>query len=120
MKDGLWDVHSQIYMVVSAEETAKEYEISRSRQDNYTIESFHRAQKAWRAGKFAEEIAPVTNIGKKGETVVWEGEGYQNPKEEKVPTLKLVLDTDEETVIVAKSSKFNNNGASALVLETAN
>ena len=115
IKDGLWDVYNQIHMGKCAEETAKKYEISREEQDKYAIESFHRAQKAWKAGRFADEICPVTIKGKKGETVVSEDDGYMNLKEDKVPTLKPAFVKEGGTVTAANSSTMND-GASALVL----
>ncbi|KAL8663128.1 MAG: hypothetical protein Q9202_004165 [Teloschistes flavicans] len=116
IKDGLWDVYNQFHMGVCAEETAKKYEISRAQQDEYAINSFHRAQKAWKEGKFHEEIAAVTVKGKKGGTIiVSEDEGYQNLREEKVPTLKPAFVNDGGTVTAANSSTFND-GASALVI----
>lgn len=115
IKDGLWDVYNQIHMGVCAEETAKKHKISRQEQDEYAIQSFHRAQKAWKEGKFADEIAPVTIKGKKGETVIERDEGYENLREEKVPTLKPAFVKDGGTVTAANSSTFND-GASALVL----
>lgn len=115
IKDGLWDVYNQIHMGVCAEETAKKHKISRQEQDDYAIQSFHRAQKAWKEGKFADEIAPVTIKGKKGETVIERDEGYENLREEKVPTLKPAFVKDGGTVTAANSSTFND-GASALVL----
>ena len=115
IKDGLWDVYNQFHMGVCAEETAKKHSISRQEQDEYAIQSFHRAQKAWKEGKFGDEIAPVTIKGKKGETVVERDEGYDNLREEKVPTLKPAFVKDGGTVTAANSSTFND-GASALVL----
>lgn len=115
IKDGLWDVYNQFHMGVCAEETAKKHNISRQEQDEYAIQSFHRAQKAWKEGKFGDEIAPVTIKGKKGETVVERDEGYDNLREEKVPTLKPAFVKDGGTVTAANSSTFND-GASALVL----
>ena len=115
IKDGLWDVYNQFHMGVCAEETVKKYNISRAQQDEYAIASFQRAQKAWREGKFEEEIAPVTIKGKKGDTVVSEDEGYLNLKIDKVPTLKPAFVKDGGTVTAANSSTFND-GASALVV----
>ena len=103
------------HMGVCAEATAKKHSISRQEQDEYAIQSFHRAQKAWKEGRFADEIAPVTIKGKKGETVVERDEGYDNLREEKVPTLKPAFVKDGGTVTAANSSTFND-GASALVL----
>lgn len=115
IKDGLWDVYNQIHMGVCAEETAKKHNISRQEQDEYAIQSFHRAQRAWKEGKFADEIVPVTIKGKKGETVIERDEGYENLREEKVPTLKPAFVKGGGTVTAANSSTFND-GASALVL----
>ena len=115
IKDGLWDVYNQIHMGKCAEETAKKYGISREEQDKYAIESFHRAQKAWKEGKFADEICPVTIKGKKGQTVVDEDDGYKNLREEKVATLKPAFVRDGGTITAANSSTMND-GASALVL----
>ena len=115
IKDGLWDVYNQFHMGVCAEETAKKYKISRQEQDAYAIQSFHRAQKAWKELKFADEIAPVTVKGKKGDTVVEKDEGYDNLREDKVPTLKPAFVKDGGTVTAANSSTFND-GASAIVL----
>lgn len=115
IKDGLWDVYNQFHMGVCAEETAKKHNISREEQDKYAIQSFHRAQKAWKEGRFADEIAPVTIEGKKGETVIERDEGYDNLREDKVPTLKPAFVKDGGTVTAANSSTFND-GASALVL----
>ena len=115
IKDGLWDVYNQFHMGVCAEETAKKYNISRQEQDAYAIQSFHRAQKAWKELRFADEIAPVTVKGKKGETVIEKDEGYDNLREDKVPTLKPAFVKDGGTVTAANSSTFND-GASALVL----
>lgn len=115
IKDGLWDVYNQFHMGVCAEETAKKYDISREQQDDYAISSFKRAQKAWREGKFQDEIAPVTIKGKKHDTLISKDEGYENLREDKVSTLKPAFVKDGGTVTAANSSTFND-GASALVL----
>ena len=115
IQDGLWDVYNQFHMGVCAEETAKKHNVTRQQQDEYAVASFKRAQKAWNEGKFQDEVAPVTVKGKKGETIVFEDEGYKNLKEEKVPTLKPAFVKNGGTVTAANSSTFND-GASALVL----
>ena len=115
IKDGLWDVYNQFHMGVCADNTAKEHNISRQEQDEYAIRSFHRAQKAWKEGAFADEIAPVKIQGKNGMTVVERDEGYDNLREEKVLTLKPAFVKDGGTVTAANSSTLND-GASALVL----
>ena len=115
IKDGLTDFYHHIHMGVCAEETAKKHSISRQDQDAFAIQSYKRAQKAWAEGKFADEITPVTVKGKKGETVISKDEGYENLREDKVPTLKPAFVKENGTVTAANSSSFND-GASALVL----
>lgn len=116
LKDGLWDVYNQIHMGNCAENTAKKYEISREDQDNYAIESFKRAQEAWKSGAFKEEVVPVTVKGKKGDTVVAEDEGYGRLKLDKVPTLKPAFDRSGKGTVTAANSSSMNDGASALVI----
>jgi acetyl-CoA C-acetyltransferase len=115
IKDGLTDVYNQIHMGVCAEKTAKKHSVSRQDQDSYAIQSFKRAQAAWASGQFNDEIVPVTIKGKKGDIVVSEDEGYQNLREDKVPTLKPAFVKEDGTVTAANSSTFND-GASAVVL----
>lgn len=116
LKDGLTDVYDQFHMGNCAELTAKKYEITREMQDQYAIQSYERAQAAWKAGVFAEEIAPVTVKGKKGETIIDTDEGYLDIKLEKVPTLKPAFVRDGTGTVTAANSSTLNDGASALVL----
>jgi acetyl-CoA C-acetyltransferase len=114
--DGLWDVYNQIHMGNCAENTAKKYEISREEQDEFAILTYKRAQEAWKAGLFKDEIAPVTVKSKKGEVVVSEDEGYNKLKLEKVPTLKPAFVRDGTGTVTAANSSSFSDGASALVL----
>jgi acetyl-CoA C-acetyltransferase len=116
IKDGLWDVYNQFHMGNCAENTAKKYEISREMQDEYAIQSFERAQAAWKEGKFDEEIVPVTVKGKKGDTVISKDEGYETLNKPKVPTLKPAFVRDGTGTVTAANSSTFNDGASALVL----
>lgn len=116
IKDGLWDVYNQFHMGNCAENTAKQYKISREAQDQYAIQSFERAQAAWADGKFDEEIVPVTVKGKKGDTVVSRDEGYDNLKKDKVSTLKPAFVRDGTGTVTAANSSTFNDGASALVI----
>ena len=114
IKDGLTDAYNQIHMGVCAEETAKKHGVSREDQDAYAIQSFKRAQAAWKEGKFDDEVVPITIKGKKGDAIISKDEGYENLREDKVPTLKPAF-VKGGTVTAANSSTFND-GASALVL----
>ncbi|PVI04142.1 thiolase [Periconia macrospinosa] len=114
--DGLWDVYNQIHMGNCAENTAKKYEVTREEQDEFAILTYKRAQEAWKAGFFKDEIAPVTVKSKKGETVVAEDEAYNKLKLEKVPTLKPAFVRDGTGTVTAANSSSFSDGGSALVL----
>jgi acetyl-CoA C-acetyltransferase len=116
IQDGLWDVYNQFHMGICAEKTAKNYEITREEQDQYAIQSYQRAQAAWKENKFAEEIAPVTVKGKKGETVIERDEGYENLRIDKMTTLKPAFLRDGTGTVTAGNASTMNDGASALVL----
>ncbi|KAL2866666.1 thiolase family protein [Aspergillus lucknowensis] len=119
IKDGLWDVYNQFHMGICAETTAKKHDISREAQDEYAIQSYERAQKAWSESKFAEEIAPVTVKGKKGDSVIERDEGYENLKIDKLRTLKPAFLRDGTGTVTAGNASSLNDGASALVLANA-
>lgn len=114
--DGLWDVYNQFHMGMCAESTAKKYNITREQQDDYAIQSYSRAQEAWKTGAFKDEIAPVTVKGRKGDTVVDTDEGYLDVKLDKVSTLKPAFLRDGTGTVTAANASTFNDGASALVL----
>ncbi|KAK8051912.1 Acetyl-CoA acetyltransferase [Apiospora rasikravindrae] len=116
IKDGLTDVYDQFHMGICAETTAKKHEITREMQDAYAIQSYERAQAAWKDKAFADEIAPVTVKGRKGDTVIDTDEGYLDVKLDKVPTLKPAFIRDGTGTVTAANSSTLNDGASALVL----
>lgn len=114
--DGLTDVYNKVHMGVCAEKCATDYNISREEQDNFAIESYKRAAKAWSEGKFAEEIIPVEIPQRKGDPIVFaEDEEYKAVKFDKIPTLPTVFKKEQGTVTAANASTLND-GASALIL----
>lgn len=114
--DGLWDVYNQIHMGNCAENTAKKYSVTREEQDEYAIESYKRAQAAYRDGLFKEEIVPVVVKSRKGETTITEDEQYNKLKLDKVPTLKPVFDRSGNGTVTAANSSPLSDGASAIIL----
>jgi len=116
VSDGLWDVYNQIHMGNCAENTARNYKISREEQDEYAIESYKRAQDAYKKGLFKDEIVPVTVKGRKGDTVVSEDEQYNKLKLDKVSTLKPAFDRSGKGTVTAANSSPLSDGASALIL----
>lgn len=114
MHDGLTDAYDNNAMGVAADACAVSCNVPRQAQDEFSIESYRRAQGAIAAGTFKQEIAPVTIKDRKGETVVDTDEEPAKTNFDKIPTLKAVF-TKEGTVTAANASKIND-GAAALVL----
>jgi acetyl-CoA C-acetyltransferase len=114
--DGLTDVYNKVHMGVCAEKCATDYSISREEQDNFAVESYKRAAKAWSEGKFAEEVVPVSIPQRKGDPIVFaEDEEYKAVNFDRIPTLPTVFKKEEGTVTAANASTLND-GASALIL----
>lgn len=115
INDGLWDVYNNVHMGNCGESAAKKHSISRESQDAHAIESYRRAERAWKSGAFDAEIAEVTVASKKGDVIVREDEEYKNIKYDKVSTLKPSFQKENGTVTPANSSPLND-GASAIIL----
>ncbi|MCW3161870.1 acetyl-CoA C-acyltransferase [Chryseobacterium oryctis] len=114
--DGLTDVYNKVHMGVCAEKCATDYNFTREDQDNFAIESYKRAAKAWSEGKFADEIVPVSIPQRKGEPIIFaEDEEYKAVNFDRLPTLPTVFKKEEGTVTAANASTLND-GASALIL----
>ncbi|MFN7609894.1 MAG: acetyl-CoA C-acyltransferase, partial [bacterium] len=70
IKDGLWDVFNNYHMGITAENVAKKWGITREQQDAFALASQEKAEAAQKAGKFKDEIVPLTVKSKKGDTVI--------------------------------------------------
>jgi acetyl-CoA C-acetyltransferase len=113
-KDGLSDAYTQEAMGVFAELCAEKYEVSREQQDAYAISSYKRSQEAWAAGKFINEVVPVTIQTRKGELVVAQDEEFLQVNYDKIPALRPAF-KKEGTVTAANASTIND-GAAVLLL----
>lgn len=117
-KDGLLDVYSKVPMGNCAEICAKEHNITREEQDAFAIESYRRAAAAWDSGKFDDEIVGVPVPQRKGDPMlVTKDEEFTNVFLDKIPGLKPAF--DKEGTITAANASTLNDGASALVLASA-
>ena len=117
-KDGLVDAYEEVAMGVCADACATEHGFTRAAQDAFAIQSYERSAKAWKAGKFADEIVPVTIQQRRGDPIIFsEDEEYKNVKIEKIPALRAAF-TKDGTVTAANASTINDGGA-ALVLMSA-
>jgi len=114
-KDGLVDAYEQHAMGVCADECATEHQFSREDQDAFAIQSYNRSSDAWKAGKFNDEVVPVSVPQRRGEPIlVDKDQEYLNVKMEKIPNLRPAF-TKDGTVTAANASTIND-GAAALVL----
>lgn len=118
INDGLWDPYGDKHMGNCAETCVKAYEFTREAQDDFSLESYRRAQEAIKNGKFKKEIAVVEIEGKKGKSVVVDDEEPFAAPLDKMRSLKPAFLKDGGTVTAANSSKIND-GAAALIVTSA-
>jgi acetyl-CoA C-acetyltransferase len=115
IKDGLWDAFNNYHMGQTAENLAQKYQISRDDQDAFAVASQNKAEAARKAGKFKDEIAPVTIKSKKGD-VLFDTDEYirDGVTKESIAGLRPAFAKDG-TVTAANASGIND-GAAALVV----
>jgi acetyl-CoA C-acetyltransferase len=116
--DGLWDPYGDKHMGTCAELCVAKYHFTREQQDDFSRESYRRAQDAVRTGKFKKEIAVVEVPGKKGSSVIIDDEEPFSAPLERMGTLKPAFQKEGGTVTAGNSSKIND-GAAALVVTSA-
>jgi acetyl-CoA C-acetyltransferase len=118
IKDGLWDAFHGYHMGTTAENVARQWQIQREDQDRFAVASQNKAETAKKAGKFKDEIVPVTIKTRKGEVVVSEDEYIrEGAKYEDVAKLRPAF--DKEGTVTAGNASGINDGAAAVVLMTA-
>ncbi len=116
--DGLWDPYGDKHMGNCAETCVSKYAFTREQQDEYSLESYRRAQDAVKSGRFKQEIAVVEVAGRKGSSVIIDDEEPFSAPLEKIATLKPAFLKEGGTVTAANASKIND-GAAALVVTSA-
>jgi acetyl-CoA C-acetyltransferase len=118
IRDGLWDAFNGYHMGTTAENVAKEFQITRDDQDRFAAASQNKAEAARKAGKFKDEIAAVTVKTRKGETVVDTDEYIRDGATvEAMAALKPAFAKDG--TVTAGNASGLNDGAAALVLMSA-
>ncbi|MFZ1990228.1 MAG: acetyl-CoA C-acetyltransferase [Alphaproteobacteria bacterium] len=116
IKDGLWDAFNGYHMGQTAENIAKQWQITRDQQDEFAVTSQNRAEAARKAGKFKDEIVPVTIKSRKGDVIVAQDEYIrEGVTKEAISSLKPAFQRDGGTVTAANASGIND-GAAAVVL----
>jgi acetyl-CoA C-acetyltransferase len=116
--DGLWDPYGDKHMGSCAESCVTKYSFTREQQDEFSLESYRRAQDAIKNGSFKKEIAIVEIEGKKGKSVVVDDEEPFSAPLDKMTKLKPAFAKEGGTVTAANASKIND-GAAALIVTSA-
>jgi acetyl-CoA C-acetyltransferase len=117
IKDGLWDAFNGYHMGNTAENVARQWQITREEQDRFAVASQNKAEAAKKAGKFKDEIAPVTIKTRKGETIFADDE-YIKDGVTYDGIAKLKPAFDKEGTVTAANASGINDGAAAVVLMT--
>ena len=118
IKDGLWDAFNGYHMGTTAENVAKEFQITRDQQDEFALASQNKAEAAQTAGRFKDEIIPFVVKTRKGETVV-DADEYIRLGATIDNMKKLRPAFDKEGTVTAGNASGLNDGAAAVVLMTA-
>jgi acetyl-CoA C-acetyltransferase len=118
LKDGLIDAFHGYHMGNTAENVAAKWQISRDDQDKFALGSQNKAEAAQKAGRFKDEIAPVTIKGRKGDVVVDQDEYIRHGTTIDALT-KLKPAFSKDGSVTAGNASGINDGAAALVLMTA-
>jgi acetyl-CoA C-acetyltransferase len=118
IKDGLWDAFHGYHMGTTAENVAQKYQITRGQQDEFAVASQNKAEAAQKAGRFKDEIAPVTVKTRKGDVVV-DTDEYPRHGSTLEAMTKLRPAFSKEGTVTAGNASGINDGAAAVVLMTA-
>jgi acetyl-CoA C-acetyltransferase len=117
--DGLWDVYNQYHMGITAENVAKKYGITREQQDALALASQQKAAAAQEAGRFKDEIVPVTIPQKKGDPLVFAADEFINRKTSAEALAGLRPAFDKAGGVTAGNASGINDGAAAVLVMSA-
>jgi acetyl-CoA C-acetyltransferase len=117
IKDGLWDAFNGYHMGNTAENVAQRWQLTREEQDRFALASQMKAKAAMEAGRFKDEIAPVTVAGRKGDVVI-DTDEYPRPDTTLEVLAKLRPAFSKDGTVTAGNASGINDGAAAVVLMT--
>ena len=118
IKDGLWDAFNGYHMGTTAENVAREFQITRQQQDEFAVASQNKAEAAQKGGRFKGEIVPVTIKARKGDVIVDQDE-YIRPGTTMEMVAKLRPAFQKDGTVTAANASGLNDGAAAVVVMTA-
>jgi acetyl-CoA C-acetyltransferase len=117
LKDGLTDAFYGYHMGITAENIARQWQISRDEQDQFAVTSQNRAEAAQAAGRFADEIVPFNIKGRKADVIV-DTDEYIRAGASLETMSKLRAAFDKEGTVTAGNASGLNDGAAAVLLMT--
>jgi acetyl-CoA C-acetyltransferase len=115
--DGLWDAYNNYHMGTTAENVAKQFDISRREQDEFAAASQQKAEAAQKAGKFKAEIAPIEIVSKKG-TAVFDSDEFIRYGTTAAALSELKPAFSKDGTVTAGNASGINDGAAAVMLMT--
>jgi acetyl-CoA C-acetyltransferase len=115
IKDGLWDAFNGYHMGTTAENVAQKWQLTREEQDAFAAASQRKAGEAQKAGRFKDEIVPVTVKTRKGEVVIDQDE-HPKPETTAEALAKLRPAFSKSGTVTAGNASGLNDGASVTVL----
>ncbi|WP_374384588.1 acetyl-CoA C-acetyltransferase [Dongia sp.] len=120
IKDGLWDAFNGYHMGNTAENVAQKWQITRDQQDQFAAASQQKAEAAMKAGKFKDEITPVTIAGRKGDVIVSEDEYPKHgTTAESLAKLRPAFLRENGTVTAGNASGINDGAAGTVLMSAA-
>ncbi|WP_028312141.1 acetyl-CoA C-acetyltransferase [Derxia gummosa] len=119
INDGLWDVYNRYHMGITAENVAKQYGITREQQDALALASQQKAAAAQDAGKFKDEIVPVSIPQRKGDPILFDTDEFLNRKTNAEALAGLRPAFDKAGSVTAGNASGINDGAAAVMLMSA-
>jgi acetyl-CoA C-acetyltransferase len=117
--DGLFDVYNKYHMGITAENVAKQYDITRDKQDALALASQQKAAAAQEAGKFKDEIVPFSIAQKKGDPIVFSADEFINRKTSAEGLAGLRPAFDKAGTVTAGNASGLNDGAAGVIVMTA-
>jgi acetyl-CoA C-acetyltransferase len=116
--DGLWDAFNQCHMGITAENIAKKYAFAREAQDAFAAESQQKAETAQKAGRFAQEIIPVSIPQRRGDPLVFDRDEFPRHGTTAEGLARLRPAFDKEGTVTAGNASGINDGAAAVIVTT--
>ncbi len=119
IEDGLWDAFNQYHMGVTAENIVKKYDLNRTQQDEFAADSQNKTEQAQNAGKFVDEIIPVSIPQRKRDPIIFDVDEYPRHGATADALGKLRPAFDKQGSVTAGNASGLNDGAAVVLVMSA-